>query len=374
MATEHQKSVTKWGLAALGNAASVGGFGLALDLEMVGGALVVTAELSAAAVICGTLAVSATPVILVGLIAAIATTDERASHDLAEGAEALEYISGPTLAAIGLSAPFMPWLPAGDPNNPFAGQKLVGSLVELGTSYADLIKATNAGKALETGVAGINVETAIPTVFTNIQKLQPYFSQPSSSGSASSSGASPGGPSAGGSASPGGGIPGGGDFYPFSPGMGEWGGSDTGGVESESSSQGDGFTLTFGMTPYGPGGVSVSPGSGGGIYGTGTEPGTTGTGTEPTGTGTGTEPTGTETGTEPTGTGTGTEPTGTETGTEPTGTGTGTEPTGTGTGTGTGTWDDTDPEDDLSSIHSPSPTTRVALRGAGRIGRDPSRS
>ena len=361
MATEHDKAVAKWGLLAAGDAASVSAY---IAGVFFGAELEVAPFLIAAGAVGSVFALATVPVIAVMLCEAIAASNEQASRQDAELADAMALVSPSTLGLIGLTglaSPFIGTSPISGFKDPWIAQEFVGGLLDLGLGLA------GAGTGYEQVLGLLAYGTTVPGTREGFRDLQQYFAQHSSTAGTASGGYSSGGPG-GGSGAPGAPYPGafasgggvglpGGDFYPFSPGLGDLGPGSMGEEGGGQASDGPSMSVTIPAPPSwgSQPGDGTSSGSGG--TSTGTDP--TGTGTDPTGTGT--DPTGT--GTDPTGTGT--DPTGT--GTDPTGTGT--DPTGTGTNpTGTGT----DPDsENFGSVTAPT-TYRNGLRGPGLSLRSPS--
>lgn len=233
----------------------------ALGLEVTGSGLtlsiVATAELAGAGTV---LAALALPGALIGgalvfgamIAAPFITENEGFLRDITEGVSQIHpFLSPSTQLLVGVSAPFMKFLPT-NPSDPFALQKLGGAV-------GDLLTGGLTGSSEERFLSVAGSLAGAPGWLEDVENFRNAFSPSSSAAPPSNAGVSQGNPFSVGGSNPftsgaGGGGSAGEGLYPFSPGLGDSGsyfsGADGGG--SDSTYNGDGFSMTINVGGSGP--------------------------------------------------------------------------------------------------------------------------
>lgn len=237
------------------------GSGLAFGLEVGAGAAEI-GGLAAFGIVGGGLALAAAPVLLTLGGIALLSRSESTLRDVAAGASAVtEFTSPSTLALVALSAPFAGSLPWSGFSDPFAGQALVGGLMDFGLGISS-------GGGAERLFATTGFLAQAPDAVTQAQQLRQYLSQASGnsanqgppSGLSPSPGPAPAPPGSGqtGQSSP--------SYYQSVPGMGDIDGlllQEALFPQSDySSSPSNGYSLSitaFGGQSPDYGGSSTSP-------------------------------------------------------------------------------------------------------------------
>lgn len=276
IASPHTVAVRKAIAATIADASGVAQLWSALEIQITGSGLALgleaTAEISGFAVfgvVGGSLALAAAPVILLGLGAAILTSDENTSHAIADGIDVVtDYTSPSTLSLIALTAPFNSLLPTAGFKDPFAAQKLGGQ-------FGDLATGLLSSNPIDRLLSSVAFGAGAPGAYKNFQELREYLSQTSSAGQQQDQGNSIGAPSRSTLSGSAANMPSDGSFLSVSPGIGDFGnGFYENDDNSYSAVQGD-FTMFYTPRSTDMGGA-VDAGSGyessgnTGVYGSGT--------------------------------------------------------------------------------------------------------
>jgi hypothetical protein len=269
MAGAHDEAVGKWGTAAVVDLFSAAQLAASLNLQVTGSGLTFALEagieiseitaLGAFGIVSGGIALAALPVVATGLIIALATHDEKTSHELLDASDMLPYMSGGTLLAVGMSAPLMAFSSSQDPLLP---ARVAGGLIDFAAGVFDPdaspLSLLRSGESSALGASDWyrDAQTLYGPLFQSpAYPSTPNAPQPSQGNPGQPvQGASPGSMPPGPIPTDFGPTPSMDDFYPFMPGMGDFGSGTFG--SSTSGASGDPLTMTMTVnvpTGYGSG-------------------------------------------------------------------------------------------------------------------------